>query len=292
MKPFEYFSPQNLNDCLEMLYRFKKDAAVISGGTDLVIALEEGLAPNYIIDLRHLDELRYIKETNNDLLIGAVVNHSSIERSKIIQKHAYGLSKASSEVGTWQIRNLGTIGGNLVTASPAGDTYPPLLVLDAKLRLRSYVTERTIAVKDFCIGYKKTCLPPDQIIVEVEVPKIRGVESSWVKLGKRESNALSVVSASAAVKLNHNKFESVKIALGSVRPTPFLAEKASSYLVHKDANNENISIAAEIASTEAQPRATGKKGVSPEYRIAMAGLLTKRALKEAVERARAKGGRS
>jgi len=290
MKSFEYFAPQNLKEGLEMLYRFKKDAAVISGGTDLVIALEEGLAPKYLIDLSHLDELRYIKETNNDLVIGALVNHSSIEKSEIIQKHAYALSRASSEVGTWQIRNLGTIGGNLVTASPAGDTYPPLLVLDAKLKLRSYVDERIIAVRDFCIGYKKTCLPPDEVIVEVQIPKIQGVESSWVKLGKRENNALSIVSASAAVKLNHDKFESVKIALGSVRPTPFLAERASSHLVHKDVNNENISIAAEIASTEAQPRATGTKGVSPEYRIAMAKLMTKRALKEAVERARSKGG--
>lgn len=290
MKSFEYFAPQNLKEGLEMLYRFKKDAAVISGGTDLVLALEEGLAPKYIIDLSHLDELRYIKETNNDLLIGALVNHSSIERSAIIQKHASALSRASSEVGSWQIRNLGTIGGNLATASPAGDTYPPLLALDAKLKLRSYVNERIIAVKDFCIGYKKTSLAQDEIIVEVQIPKARGVESAWVKLGKRESNALSIVSAAAAVKLNQDKFESARIALGSVRPTPFLAERASSHLVHKDVNNENISIAAEIASTEAQPRATGTKGVSPEYRIAMTKMLTERALKEAVERARSRGG--
>ena len=288
MKAFEFFAPQNLEEALEMLHRFKKEAAVISGGTDLVIALEERLAPKYIIDLSHLDELRYIKDTENNISIGAMVTHSSIEKSETIRRYAYALSRASSEVGTWQIRNLGTIGGNLATASPAGDTYPPLLVLKAQLKLRNYVNERIIAVKDFCIDYKKTILAPDEIIVEVQIPKVRGMESSWVKLGKREHNALSIVSASTAIKLNHDKFELVKIALGSVRSTPFLAERASSYLVHKTISDENILMAAEIASTEVQPRATGTKGVSPEYRKAMTKVLTKRALAEAVERVRSK----
>ena len=292
MKEFDFYQPSDLEAALELLARYKGDAAVISGGTDMIISLDEGLAPKCVIDISGLDELRYIKETDNCLRIGSGVTHSSLGGSKAVKKHAYALSEACSDVGSWQIRNRGTIGGNLVTASPAGDTYPPLLVLEARLKLRSQKGERIVPIEDFCTGPKQTCLRPDEILMEIEIPKKPGTESSWMKMGKREKNALSIVSVSAAVKVSDGKVGFAKIALGSVGSTPFIAEESSSYLSGKVLSDEHIRSAAKIASTEAKPshQVLHSARASPRYRRAMTEVMTKRALVQAVDRARSLGG--
>lgn len=292
MKEFDFYQPSGLEAALELLACYKGDAAVISGGTDLIISLEGGLTPKCVIDINGLDELRYIRETDNCFRIGSGETHSSLGGSKVVQKHAYALSMACSDVGSWQIRNRGTIGGNLATASPAGDTYPPLMVLEARLKLRSQKGERIVPIEDFCTGPKQTCLRPDEILTEIEIPKKPGTESSWMKMGKREKNALSIVSVSVAVKISDGKFGFAKVALGSVGPTPFIAEESSLFLSGKVPSDENIRTAAKIAATEARPsdQVLHSARSSPRYRRAMTEVMTKRALVQAVDRARSLGG--
>jgi carbon-monoxide dehydrogenase medium subunit len=219
---------------------------------------------------------------DDQIEIGALITHSEVMNSIILKKFAECLIEACSQVGTWQIRNLGTIGGNLVNASPAADTAPCFLVLGAKVRLRSINNVREIKIEDFFTGVKKSVIRPDEILVSVIFPRHARSTSAWARIGRRNANTLSIASVASLVSIKDGIFEEAKIAMGAVAPTPILARNASNFLKNKEVNRKNIIEAAEMAAEEAKPITDVR--ASAWYRREMIKVLAQKTLLSAISR--------
>ena len=240
--PFEYIRPNSLDELFDALNQFGGKAKLIAGGTDLTIALKERLiSPEVIIDLNRLrTTLSGIVATNSGLRIGAMTTYTELETNPSVQRYAWALSEAASQVGTYQIRNLGTIGANLANGSPAADTAPPLIALSAKVNLQSSHGERSMPVEDFITGVKKTAIRSDELITSVQIPMNDLLSSSWMRSAKRNENVISVVSVGVASEIHGNQFGKSRISLGAVAPTPILAKESSSELSDSPINPETI----------------------------------------------------
>ncbi len=281
--PYRYLRPKNLQEAVEQLGRYGEEAKILAGGTDLIPMIRDCLiTPKTMIDISFLDELRYIREEGDMIKIGALTTHSEILKSPLINGKTGVLAKAEKVLGATQIRNRGTIGGNLCNASPAADTAPPLMVLNAKLKAISVEGERIIPIEEFFTGPRKNALKPNEILVEVQVsPEPEKSGSSFIKLGRRRALTLSVVSTAALIVMDGVKCRDARIALGAVAPTPVRAKETEKLLINKELNGEVISSAAEKVVEEINP-ITDIRG-SAEYRKEMSKVLTKRCLLEALE---------
>jgi carbon-monoxide dehydrogenase medium subunit len=228
--------------------------------------------------------LSFIKAVDDRLLIGGLTRLSQIQESPIVEKWALALFQAVQDMASPPIRNRATIAGNLCTSSPGADTAPPLLVLDASVRLVSIDGERTVPLLQFFVGPEQNVLRPDEILTEIILPLQQG-RSAFIKLGNRNAFTRSVVSVAAFVKINNGKFEEVKVALGAVAPTPIRSRKVEEALKGTKASEQNIAKAAEAVTAELRPRETSLRA-SPAYRRDMACVLVRRVLSRA-----AMGGR-
>jgi len=252
----EVFSPKSVEEALEILTREGERAKVVAGGTDLIIQMKEGvIRRKKLIDIFNLDELRYIKLDDNVIRIGALTSFSEIARSPIIRKYAKILAEASKTVGSMQIMNKASIGGNIVNASPAADGVPPLYVLDAELVIRSKNGERVVPVEKFYLGYKKLDLRPDELLVEIRVrPMGESEDGIFLKHGPRLGDIISVVNMAILVKWSgDNVIEDAKIALGAVAPTIVRARSCEEYLAGKRPSEENILAAAGLVVRDISP---------------------------------------
>ena len=284
--PFEYMRPTNLDELLNALSEYGSKAKLIAGGTDLTIALKERLInPEVVIDLNHLRaNLSGVEVTKNSLKIGSMTTYTELERDPNVQRYAKALSEAASQVGTLQIRNLGTIGANLANGSPAADTAPPLIVLSAKVVLRSKHGERKMNVEDFITGVKKTAIQSDEIITGVEVPLKSHISSYWMRAARRNENVISVVSVAVASQIQGGSFGESRISLGAVAPTPILATKSSSKLTGSPVNEETMEEVSNLAKEESKPITDVRAGA--EYRRHLVYILTKRTIRKVVSLAR------
>ena len=278
--PFEYVVPSDMTELLNILHDHGSDAKIISGGTDLTIALKQRLIkPKIIVDLNHIrGELSGITVEDGSLKIGAATTYTEIEKDQQINRYARALSQAASQVGTFQIRNLGTIGANLANGSPAADSAPPLIALSAKIKVRSKQGLRDIQIEDFFTGVKKTVLCPDEIITAIEIPIKNKTSSSWMRFAKRNENVISVVSVAVSCEINQGAFGESRISLGAVAPTPILAKESSSKLIGKIIDPETIEAAAKTAKNECKP-ISDVRG-SAEYRRHLVYVLTKRTISQ------------
>jgi CO/xanthine dehydrogenase FAD-binding subunit len=225
--PCQYFAPQKIEEALEILSLYGKEIKIIAGGTDLLVQYYDRLDEvSAWLDLKNIQELKEIKIDQNQIEIGAMVTHTQLEISEDIKKYFPILSQAASDIGSPQIRNRGTIGGNIVNASPAGDLLPALIAYRAQFKLvshKSHKEESIVSAEDFFLGPKKTILKPEQLLSKIIIPiPEQNTYSSWIKIGKRK--ALMVATLSLALVLSmaeDNKIiQEVKICLGSVAPTP------------------------------------------------------------------------
>ena len=280
--PFQYIAPKSMIELLTVLDEYGPRARIIAGGTDITIALKERMIkPELIIDLNHLRaELSGIKIEDGTLRIGAMTTYTEIERNPMIQRYARALSEAASQVGTYQIRNLGTIGANLANGSPAADSAPPLIALSATAQLRDKHGEREMLVENVFAGVKKTSLHPGEIITSIEIPVNEKMSSYWMRAAKRNENVISVVSVAVASEIQDNKFGKSRISLGAVAPTPILASQSSSKLSGSVINAETIEATARLAREECKPISDVR--ASAEYRRHMIYVLTKRTIEAAV----------
>jgi carbon-monoxide dehydrogenase medium subunit len=278
--------PTNLDELLNALSEYGSKAKLIAGGTDLTIALKERLInPEVVIDLNHLRaNLSGVEVTKNSLKIGSMTTYTELERDPNVQRYAKALSEAASQVGTLQIRNLGTIGANLANGSPAADTAPPLIVLSAKVVLRSKHGERKMNVEDFITGVKKTAIQSDEIITGVEVPLKSHISSYWMRAARRNENVISVVSVAVASQIQGGSFGESRISLGAVAPTPILATKSSSKLTGSPVNEETMEEVSNLAKEESKPITDVRAGA--EYRRHLVYVLTKRTIRKVVSLAR------
>ena len=286
MNEFEYLRPTNLDETLGYLSSYGGKSKVLAGGTDLVLLLQQGIMkPTHIIDISYVPELSYIREEDGHLRIGAATKMRDIEISTLVRKKIPMLAEASQLVGEIGVRNIATIGGNLVNASPAADSAPPLLVLDASLKVRKAGTERTIRLNDFFVHVKKTVLAPDELVTEVKVP-IPPPRSggAFFRLAKRGGNIISIVSAAAFLVMNGNVCSLARIAMGSVAPTPIRIKNAEKVLEGAEPTEEKIRTAAQNACDEIKPISDIR--ASAEYRKDTSRVFVRKAIQEALKRAK------
>jgi CO/xanthine dehydrogenase FAD-binding subunit len=236
--------------------------------------------PDVLMDLRHL-RLSGIVEAKDHISMGACVTHREIRDSDLIAKHLPGLTQATAQMAGPPVRNRGTLGGNLVTASPAADTAPPLLAYDASVVLRSAEGERRVPLEQFFVGPGQTVLGPSELLVEVLVPRPPDrTRCQFMKLGRRRAMAISVASVAARLTLDKNgEVECARIALGSVAPTPIRAREAERQLVGRVVSLELAAETGQTASEECSPISDIR--ASCDYRRKMVRVLVRRALWQA-----------
>jgi len=281
----EYVNTGSIEQILALLAEKGDTARIVAGGTDLVLEMRHGMHQEIhtLIDTSRVRELAGIELDKKGLIhIGAGVSHNQCLASDVVKQYALPLALACWEIGAPQIRNSGTVVGNLVTASPANDTIVPLIALDAELVILSISGQRTIKLRDFYTGVRKHILKPDELVSEIVFPAMAENQSgTYLKLGLRKAQAISLVSLAAIVTIEKEIISSARIALGAVAPTIIQAEKAESFLVGKELSVENITEAANMAMEAAHPIDDIRS--SAAYRQEITRVLTERALREIKE---------
>lgn len=277
----EYYCAQSIQDVLEILSQKQQRARIVAGATDLILELERGVRKGIetLVDVTRIPELGTIVLDEKGIIhIGPMVTHNQCVSSEIICKYAFPLAKAAWEVGSPQIRNRGTIAGNLITASPANDTIPPLMALGASVVLQSSKHTRTVALKDFYEGVRKTVMEPDEMLVEINFPALQqNQRGSFAKFALRQAQAISVVNVAAVLDLDGNTVRSAKITLGAVSPTIIHALEAEKYLQGKSLEEQVIEAAAELASNATNPINDIRSSLA--YRKKVVKVVTQRLLR-------------
>ncbi len=278
---FEFYQPATLQEASRLLKENGPGGRFLAGGTDLVIAMKEkGLLPRYIVDLKRLPGLSGIRENSDgSVSLGALTTMYEIETSALIKKKYPFLAQSAAEVGSIQIRNRATIGGNMANATPSADTAPALIALNATARIASASCERTIALEEFFKGPGQTFMSPEEILTEVTIPKIAPrLVGEYIKFSPREMMDLAYVGVAVAYSLRagDKKCTRVRIVLGAVAPTPIRAMRAEAVLEGQVLSEALAEKAGQIAAEEAKPISDVRS--SADYRRAMVGTMTKRAL--------------
>jgi CO/xanthine dehydrogenase FAD-binding subunit len=254
----------------------------IAGGTDVMVAItgELGPIPERMLDLSRIDALRGIALEANGLVLGARTTYTEIRRSALCREHLPALVEAAATIGAAQIQNRGTLGGNIANASPAGDTLPILLAADAMILVGGQRGEREIAAKDYFVGYRKTALAPDELILHVRFPLAQGRELRFRKVGTRRAQAISkVVMALAWRDVGARGWLDVRVALGSVAATPIRAAATERVLEGARPTPEVADLAAETLAGELQPIDDVRS--TTDYRRAVSARILHRLLRDA-----------
>jgi CO/xanthine dehydrogenase FAD-binding subunit len=272
-----YYAPQQLEELLAILAEKKEKAKMLAGGTDLVIALQEGeLDYDYIVALHKIPELKGITLSGDTIVIGAMTTHTEVERSPLIRANALLLAQAAAAVGSPQIRNVGTLGGNICNASPAADTVPALIALDASVKIVAKDSEREMLLEDLFLGMGKTKLGGDEVIKEISFKALPdGAGSIFVKLARRNALAISRISVAAIVTSNEYVTD-CRIAMGAVAPNPFRVRSAEQAWLGRTITADNLNICVEAAFQEIS--ATLGQRASAIYKKRAGKALVRRAL--------------
>jgi CO/xanthine dehydrogenase FAD-binding subunit len=255
----------------------------IAGGTDLMVALtgELGEPPERMLDLWQLDELRGIALDGGALVIGALTTYTDIRRSALCREHLPVLVESAATIGAAQIQNRGTIGGNAVNASPAGDTLPILLALDATLVCGSVRGERDVPAASFWPAYRRTALGPDELLLRIRFPLADGRRTRFRKVGTRRAQSISkvVMALSYRDSASGGTWSDVRLALGSVAPTPIRAAATEAVLEGRLPTPETADTAAETLAGELRPIDDVRS--TAEYRRVVAARVLHRLIREA-----------
>jgi carbon-monoxide dehydrogenase medium subunit len=236
-----------------------------------------------VVDISGIKELNYIEDRGDHVAIGAATKLQDIVDSPVIAAKVPVLAEAVNEMASWQVRNVATIGGNLCNASPAADTAPPLLVLNARLRLVSLEGEREVPMTGFFLGPRKTVLRKGELLKEIVVPYERGAGASFIKLGRRNAFTLSVVAVATLVKVRNGIFDDVRVALNSVAPKPVRAVSVEKFLKSREISMSAIEEGAKRVLQDISPISDVR--ASADYRKEMSVVLTKESLLKSLERA-------
>ncbi len=286
-----YFISATLDETLRILAEKREKARLVAGATDLMLELERGVRKGIetVIDITRLPDLDRITLDENEVIhLGPLVTHNAAASSKLLRERAFPLVSAAWQVGAPQIRNRATVAGNLVTASPANDTITPLMAMGAWVMLASEKGTRRVPLQDFYTGVRKTVMQPDEMLVDIAFPALRcatsktnGQRGTFLKLGLRRAQAISLVNASILLDLGkiqtQPRVKSAVITLGAVAPTIIHATEAEAFLTGQVLSDENIACAAEMAAGASRP-IDDIRG-SAAYRKAMVKVLVARALR-------------
>jgi xanthine dehydrogenase iron-sulfur cluster and FAD-binding subunit A len=275
-----YIQPRTIDETVQLLAQYGADARIINGGTDLLIEIERKIrSPKVLIDISRVPDLDTIREDGDHLRLGPSVTHNQVVGSELLRRLAYPLVRACWEVGAPQIRNRGTIAGNLVTASPANDTIVPLWAMGAEVRLKSVRGERVVPFSAFFQGVRKTAMHPDEMVVQVQFQRMSSKDrGTFIKLGLRRSQAISVVSAAVVFEFEDMEISNAWIALGAVAPTIITCGQAEQVMVGQYLSDAAIQESSELAAQESSP-IDDVRGTA-EYRREMVRVCVARAMRQ------------
>ena len=286
MRNFEFFEPTTIEEASSLLAQYNGKARFFAGGTDLLVAMKERVeTPEYLISLEHIPGLEGITHNESDgLSIGATTKMRSIEQSSIIRNHYTALAEGASEIGSIQVRNLATIGGNICHASPAADTVAGLLVLEAQVKIASADGVSTAPIEDFFLGPGQSVLKVGEIVTGFTCPpRPENSGSQYIKQKIRQVMDLAFVGVAAAVQVDDGIVKDVKIGLAAVAPTPIRATDAEALLRGKSLTEAILDQAASAASAQSSPISDLR--CSADYRREIVEVLTKRTVQTAAARA-------
>jgi len=284
---FEHFAPKTLKEALALLAKYGDDCKVICGGQSLLILMRQGLvSPKYMVDIKGIAELSYIKDGKDGLKIGATTTHRIVEKSPVIKKKYPVLAEMENRLASIQTRNWGTIGGNICHGDPAGDPVPVLIALNATLTLAGAKGTRDIPVEDFSLDYFEVDLKDGELLTEITIPPPPPrTGAAYYKFNVIESDlATASVAASVTLGAGDGVCQDVRIALGAAAPTAIRAKKAEKVLKGKKITDALLKQAGEVAATEAEP--ISDIYASDEYRLELVKVLVPRMTKEALARAK------
>ncbi|MHA1945025.1 MAG: FAD binding domain-containing protein [Candidatus Hodarchaeales archaeon] len=288
MYNFEVKSPTSLVEALSLMDQYGKDIEPLAGGTDVLIMVRNNLGnwgnvPN-VLNMLSIPHMDFINETENAIEIGPTVTHTQVLVSPIIAQHIPALIRAIEYVGSPQIRNLGTIVGNVVRGSPAADTLCLFYTREAKIRVQTVNSTEDIPISEFLVGPGQTTLPENGLVTKVIIPKLPGYKSDYISL--RQRNALSIVVISIAIEVllneDQSQIDDIRIALGAVAPTIVRAPKTEQLLKNQILSEDLIAQAEQFVTTECVPITDVRS--NKKYRQAMTGVLLGRFLREIIKK--------
>jgi carbon-monoxide dehydrogenase medium subunit len=281
---FDYLEPETIEETLAMLSKYNGRSKIIAGGTDLILQIRrKAIKPEYVIDITRIPGLDYITfDDQQGLRFGSLTTIRALETSVELQKNYPIISQAASQLGSVAIRNVATLGGNLCNALPSAETAQVLVALSAQVRIIGPGGDRTLPLEDFFTGVGETLLKPNELLLEILVPKIAPHTSGmYIKHSARGTIDLAIVNIAVVMTMEPDKkvCKDARIVLGAVAPTPLRAKKAENVLKGKKIDGVLIDRAAQVASDEARPRDGSIRG-SFEYKKEMVRVLTGRAIRE------------
>jgi CO/xanthine dehydrogenase FAD-binding subunit len=276
-----YHCPENMEALMALFGTIQGDYKIVAGCTDFIPAVRggrwsfsDGMS---LIDIKKIDALNFIKEADGIVSIGAVTPLSVIMASDIVQKHAPGLCHAMGTMASPQVRNVGTMGGNIAMSSPAGDTVPSLLALGASVIFEGKDGKKKVPLNQFFTGPGKNVMAPDEVLTTIEFPALKPDESvHFQKIGTRDAVIISIVSAASWLKVENGVCKAARIALGSVAPTPIRVPGAEAFLAGKPVTEDVLAQCAEMVGREITPITDLR--ASADYRRDLAETLSRRTL--------------
>lgn len=291
MRRFELATPDSVDACLAVLARHGASAKLLAGGTDLLPQLKNHLLkPAHVVDLSGVRDLRVLEgDARKGFRIGANVSARELELHPGLRAAYPALSESGALVGSVQVRNLATIGGNMCNAAPSADMAPPLVALEAEAVIAGPKGRRRVPMADFFTGVRKTVLGPDELLIELAVPALPPRSGgSYLRHTPRRELDIAVVGVASQITLNNGVCGKARICLAAVAPTPVRATAAEQALQGQPLNAQTIERAAELAVQAARP-IDDQRG-SADFRRHLTRVLTRRTLTVALERANRSGG--
>lgn len=286
---FEFHEPKTVDEACRIMAEYGASARILAGGTDLLVNMKKNLlAPQHLVAISRIEELKKIDSSSSGLKIGACLSVADTASSDVIKKRWGALSAGAKALGSPQIRNLATIGGNLGTASSAADLPPSLMAYGARVVLKSSARERILPLEEFFTGSKRTALADDEIIYEIQIDEPAPCSGAgYESLGVRSCQDIKIVNVAAFITLDApgGVIREARIVMGCVGPTHIRARSAERMLVGEKPGEAIFIRASELAMQEATPRGAAFSRASAEYKRDMVGVLTIRTLDAAWQEA-------
>jgi len=279
MDQFKYISPENKEETLKILEKEGVNACIVAGSTNVLPDIKvKKLNPKILLNITAIEELRGVDKEKDKICIGPLTTIADLINSELILKEGKILIQAAEQFADPLIRNNATIGGNLVTASPAADMAVPLLTLDAIIKIENVRQKREVKLKDFVLELGRTVLQDDEMIVGIEFEQSDiNKKGYFIKLGQRKAMAIAIASIAVNLEVRQNKITRIQIAAGSVAPTPIRLSATEEFLKDKEIDDKLVEEAMDRVRKEVEPISDIR--ASEEYRRYISGILFKRAFK-------------
>ncbi|HEY7680042.1 MAG TPA: FAD binding domain-containing protein [Terriglobia bacterium] len=287
---FEYLAPRNVAEACEYLTQHGREAKLLAGGTDLLLIMRRReIVPKYVIGLKNVPELDFIRlKADGSLAIGAMATCWTIQHSPVVRQRFGFLAETAADIGSIENLHVSTIGGNLCGGLPCVDLPAPLLTLEARVKLASTRGERVVPLESFFLGYERTALAPDEVLSEILIPpEVLGSGGSYIKFHDRHMIDITTTGVGAYITLDADgqTITNAKIALTTSAPVPLRVRGAEAALRGRVLTDQLLGEVVELASGEALPRSSWRS--NKEFRLKLIRALVKRALSQALQRAKA-----